>query len=178
MSRIGKKDLTVPSGVTLTQTGQKIDVKGPKGELSFTLPDSMTGKLDGDTFAVAPVNADDKNAKAMWGMTRTMVGNMVDGVTTGFKKELELRGVGYRAQMKGNQLVMQLGYSHEIVYDAPEGITITAAKPTELTVEGIDKQKVGQVAAEIRAYRKPEPYKGKGVRYVGEYVRQKEGKRK
>lgn len=178
MSRIGKKELTVPSGVTLTQTGQVIDVKGPKGNLSFTLPDSMTGKLDGDTFTVAPVNEDDKNAKAMWGMTRTMVGNMVDGVTEGFKKDLELRGVGYRAQMKGNQLVMQLGFSHEIVYDAPEGITITAAKPTELTVEGIDKQMVGQVAAEIRAYRKPEPYKGKGVRYVGEYVRQKEGKRK
>ena len=178
MSRIGKKELTVPSGVTLTQTGQTIDVKGPKGALSFTLPDSMVGKLDGDTFTVTPVNEDDKNAKAMWGMTRTMVGNMVDGVTEGFKKDLELRGVGYRAQMKGNQLVMQLGYSHEIVYDAPEGITITAAKPTEVSVAGIDKQKVGQVAAEIRAFRKPEPYKGKGVRYVGEYVRQKEGKRK
>ena len=178
MSRIGKKELTIPSGVTLTQTGQKVDVKGPKGALSFTLPDSIVGQLDGDTFTVAPVNETDKNANAMWGMTRTMVGNMIDGVTEGFKKDLELRGVGYRAQMKGNQLVMQLGYSHEIVYDAPEGITITAAKPTEVSVAGIDKQKVGQVAAEIRAFRKPEPYKGKGVRYVGEYVRQKEGKRK
>jgi large subunit ribosomal protein L6 len=178
MSRIGKKDITIPSGVTLTQDGQKVTVKGSKGELSFTLPKVITGKLDGETFSVTPNNVDERAQWAMWGMSRTMVANMIEGVTNGFKKELELRGVGYRAQMKGNTLVLQLGYSHEINYDAPEGISIKSAKPTELLIEGIDKQKVGQVAAEIRAFRKPEPYKGKGVRYVGEYVRQKEGKRK
>ena len=178
MSRIGKKDITVPSGVTLTQNGQEITVKGPKGELSFTLPKVVSGKLDGETFSVTPENMDDRSQWAMWGMSRTMVANMIEGVTEGFKKELELRGVGYRAQMKGNTLVLALGYSHDVEYPAPEGISIKATKPTELVVEGIDKQKVGQVAAEIRAFRKPEPYKGKGVRYVGEYVRQKEGKRK
>ena len=178
MSRIGKKDITVPSGVTLTQNGQEITVKGPKGELSFTLPKVVSGKLDGETFSVTPENMDDRSQWAMWGMSRTMVANMIEGVTEGFKKELELRGVGYRAQMKGNTLVLALGYSHDVEFPAPEGISIKATKPTELVVEGIDKQKVGQVAAEIRAFRKPEPYKGKGVRYVGEYVRQKEGKRK
>ncbi len=178
MSRIGKQPITVPSGVTLNQDGQVISVKGPKGELSFTLPDSIQGKLDGDSFAVTPVNENDKVGKSMWGMSRTMIVNMITGVTDGFVKSLELRGVGYRAQMKGNTLSMQLGYSHDVEYDAPEGITITSAKPTEITVTGIDKQKVGQVAAEIRAFRKPEPYKGKGVRYAGEYVRSKEGKKK
>ena len=178
MSRIGKKEITIPSGVTLTQNGQEIMVKGAKGELSFTLPKAIVGKLDGDTFTVDVANADDKQANAMWGMSRTMVANMIEGVTNGFKKDLELRGVGYRGQMKGNDLVLQLGYSHEIVYPSPDGITIKMGKPTEISVEGIDKQQVGQVAAEIRAFRKPEPYKGKGVRYVGEYVRQKEGKRK
>ncbi len=177
MSRIGKKPVTIPSGVTLTQNGQAITVKGSKGELSFTLPDAVTGKLDGEEFTVAPVEGE-KNAVAMWGMSRTMISNMVEGVTNGFSKELELRGVGYRAQMKGSTLSMQLGYSHDVDYTPPEGVTITAAKPTQIKVEGIDKQQVGQVAAEIRSFRKPEPYKGKGVRYVGEYVRQKEGKKK
>lgn len=177
MSRIGKNPVTIPSGVTLTQSGQVVTVKGSKGELSFTLPEAVTGKLDGESFAVSPVEGA-KNAKAMWGMARTMVLNMVEGVTNGYKKELELRGVGYRAQMKGSMLSMQLGFSHDVEYTPPEGITITAAKPTSIVVEGIDKQKVGQVAAEIRSYRKPEPYKGKGVRYVGEYVRSKEGKKK
>lgn len=177
MSRIGKKPVTIPSGVTLTLAGQVVSVKGAKGELSFTLPDAVTATHEGDDFTVAPV-AGEKKANAMWGMSRTMVSNMIEGVANGYKKELELRGVGYRAQMKGSMLSMALGYSHDIDYNPPAGITITAPKPTQLIVEGIDKQKVGQVAAEIRSYRKPEPYKGKGVRYVGEYVRSKEGKKK
>ena len=177
MSRIGKKEITVPSGVTLTVDGQTVKAKGPKGELEFSLPKAVVPALDGDTFTVTPVEGADK-ANAMWGMSRTMVDNMIQGVTEGFKKDLELRGVGYRAQMKGNTLVMQLGYSHDVEYPAPDGITIAVGKPTEVSVSGIDKQKVGQVAAEIRSFRKPEPYKGKGVRYVGEYVRQKEGKKK
>jgi large subunit ribosomal protein L6 len=177
MSRIGKNPVTVPAGVTLTQSGQAVTVKGPKGELNFTLPDAVTGKLDGAEFTVSPVEGN-KNAKAMWGMARTMIFNMIEGVTNGFKKELELRGVGYRAQSQGSKLTMQLGFSHEIIYNAPDGISINAPKPTQVIVEGIDKQQVGQVAAEIRSYRKPEPYKGKGVRYLGEFVRQKEGKKK
>lgn len=177
MSRIGKKPVTVPSGVTLTQSGQTVSVKGSKGELSFDLPDAVTASFADNDLTITPVEGA-KNASAMWGMSRTMVGNMIEGVTTGFKKELELRGVGYRAQMKGTNLSMQLGYSHDINYTPPTGITIEAPKPTQVVVTGIDKQQVGQVAAEIRAFRKPEPYKGKGVRYVGEYVRQKEGKKK
>ena len=177
MSRIGKKPVTIPAGVTLTQSGQDIAVKGPKGELKFTLPAAVTGKLDGTEFTVSPVEGA-KNATAMWGMARTMVSNLVEGVTNGFKKELELRGVGYRAQAKGDGITMQLGFSHDVNYPAPDGIKINVLKPTQIVVEGIDKQKVGQVAAEIRSFRKPEPYKGKGVRYVGEYVRQKEGKKK
>jgi len=178
MSRIGKKPITIPSGVTLTQTGQDIAVKGPKGELSFTLPETISGKLDGDAFTVTPVDENNKVAKSMWGMSRTMVSNLIEGVTEGFKKDLELRGVGYRAQAQGSKLTMQLGFSHDVVFEAPEGITITVGKPTEITVSGVNKQQVGQVAAVIRSYRKPEPYKGKGVRYVGEYVRSKEGKKK
>ena len=177
MSRIGKKPITVPAGITLTQNGQDITVKGPKGELSFTLPTAVTGSLKDGEFTVHTVEGS-KNASAMWGMSRTMVSNLIEGVTTGFKKNLELRGVGYRAQAQGSKLTMQLGFSHDVVYQVPEGITIAAPKPTQIIIEGIDKQKVGQVAAEIRSYRKPEPYKGKGVRYVGEYVRQKEGKKK
>ncbi len=177
MSRIGKKPVTVPSGVTLTQNGQIVSVKGPKGELSFTLPAAVTGKLEGGEFTISPVEGE-KTAKAMWGMARTMILNMIVGVTDGYKKDLELRGVGYRASMKGKTLNLLLGYSHDINYDAPEGITITSAKPTQIQVSGIDKQLVGQVSAIIRQYRKPEPYKGKGIRYVGEYVRIKEGKKK
>ena len=177
MSRIGKKPITVPAGVTLTQNGQNISVKGPKGELSFTLPDVVTGSFEDNTLTLS-VDESEKNATAMWGMSRTMVSNMIEGVTNGYKKELELRGVGYRAQMKGTNLSMQLGFSHDVDYTPPAGITIEAPKPTSIIVSGIDKQQVGQVAAEIRAFRKPEPYKGKGVRYVGEYVRQKEGKKK
>ena len=177
MSRIGKKPVTIPSGVTLTQSGQDVTVKGAKGELSFTLPDAVTGALADNEFTVTPVEGA-KNANAMWGMSRTMIGNMIEGVTNGYSKALELRGVGYRAQMKGTALSMQLGFSHDVDYTPPEGIKIEAPKPTSIIVSGIDKQQVGQVAAEIRAFRKPEPYKGKGVRYVGEYVRQKEGKKK
>ena len=177
MSRIGKKPITVPSGVTLNHSGQTVSVKGPKGELSFDLPDAVVGKFEDNELTLTPVEGA-KNASAMWGMARTMVSNMIEGVTDGFKKELELRGVGYRAQMKGSDLSMQLGYSHDVDYTPPAGISIEAPKPTSIIVSGIDKQQVGQVAAEIRAFRKPEPYKGKGVRYVGEYVRQKEGKKK
>jgi len=177
MSRIGKKPVSVIDGVTLTQSGQDITVKGPKGELSFTLPDAVTGALKDGEFSISPVEGV-KNASAMWGMSRTMVENMIQGVTKGFEKELELRGVGYRAQMKGTNLSMQLGFSHDVNYTPPEGIKIEAAKPTLIKVSGINKQQVGQVAAEIRSYRKPEPYKGKGVRYVGEFVRSKEGKKK
>ncbi len=177
MSRIGKNPVTVPAGITLTQNGQTVSVKGSKGTLEFTMPSAVTGKLDGDKFTVTPVN-DTKEARSMWGMSRTMVANLIEGVTNGFTKNLELRGVGYRAQMKGSTLSLQLGLSHDVNYDAPEGVTITVPKATEISVSGINKQVVGQVAAEIRAYRKPEPYKGKGIRYVGEFVRQKEGKKK
>lgn len=177
MSRIGKKPVTIPAGVTLSQSGSVITVKGAKGELTFSLPKAVTGKLDGTEYSVAPVEGE-KTGPAMWGMARTMVANMIEGVTNGYKKELELKGVGYRAQMKGNDLSMQLGFSHDVNYTPPAGVKIEAPKPTSIIVTGIDKQQVGQVAAEIRSYRKPEPYKGKGVRYVGEYVRIKEGKKK
>ena len=177
MSRIGKQPITIPAGVTLSQNGQAVTVKGTKGELSFVLPDAVSATLEDGAFTVSPIEGA-KNASAMWGMSRTMVSNMIEGVTNGYTKELELRGVGYRAQMKGSTLSMQLGFSHDVDYDAPDGVTIQAPKPTQIVVSGIDKQQVGQVAAEIRAFRKPEPYKGKGVRYVGEYVRQKEGKKK
>ncbi len=177
MSRIGKNPVTIPAACTLTQDGQKVSVKGAKGTLEFTLPNAVTGKLDGDQFTVTPVK-DDKEARSMWGMARTMIANLVEGVTNGYTKSLELRGVGYRAALKGSTLTLQLGLSHEVNYTAPEGITIAVPKATEISVSGINKQMVGQVAAEIRAYRKPEPYKGKGIRYVGEFVRQKEGKKK
>jgi large subunit ribosomal protein L6 len=177
MSRIGKNPVTVPAGVTLTQDGQKVSVKGAKGTLEFTLPSAVTGNLDGDQFTVAPV-ANDKDARSMWGMSRTMIANLIEGVTNGYTKNLELRGVGYRAAMKGSTLNLQLGLSHDVNYNAPDGINVAVPKATQINVSGINKQMVGQVAAEIRAYRKPEPYKGKGIRYVGEFVRQKEGKKK
>ena len=142
MSRIGKKPIEVPSGVTLTLNGQDVTVKGAKGELSFTVPDSVALNFEDNTLSFTPVEGD-KNSVAMWGMSRTMVSNLIEGVTSGFKKELELRGVGYRAQMKGNTLSMQLGFSHDVEYPAPDGITIAAPKPTQIVVEGIDKQKVG-----------------------------------
>ncbi len=177
MSRIGKKPITIPSGVTPTIEGQTIKVKGAKGELELTLVDEVSVSMDDGALVISPVN-DSQRARAMWGMSRTLVQNMVEGVSNGFSKTLELNGVGYRAQMKGTALNLQLGYSHDITYPAPEGIKIEAPKPTEVIISGVSKQQVGQVAAEIRSMRPPEPYKGKGVKYAGEYIRRKEGKKK
>ena len=177
MSRIGKKPVALPKGVTATVEGRTVKVKGPKGELRVTLVPEVDVSMDDGGITLAP-REDMENARAMWGMSRTLVNNLVVGVTEGFTSKLEIQGVGYRAAVQGKNLNLQLGFSHDVVYPIPAGIAITAEKPTMLTVTGIDKQLVGQVAAEIRAYRKPEPYKGKGVRYVGEYVRRKEGKKK
>ncbi len=177
MSRIGKKAVTVPSGVTATVNGQEVAVKGPKGELKHVLADAIVAKLDKGRLEVV-MREDSKEARAMWGMTRTMVANLVTGVTEGFTRRLEITGVGYRAAVQGQNLQLQLGYSHDVNYPIPKGIQVVCPKPTEIVVTGIDKQKVGQVAAEIRQFRPPEPYKGKGVRYAGEYIYRKEGKKK
>ncbi|MFC6639340.1 50S ribosomal protein L6 [Sulfitobacter sp. JBTF-M27] len=177
MSRIGKKPVELPSGVTASVSGQTIEVKGPKGIRSFKATDDVDLKVEDNVITVTP-RGKSKRARQQWGMSRTMVGNLVTGVTEGFKKELEIQGVGYRAQMQGNTLKLNLGLSHDVDYTAPEGVTVTAPKQTEVVVEGIDEQLVGQVAANIRAWRKPEPYKGKGIRYKGEFVFRKEGKKK
>jgi large subunit ribosomal protein L6 len=177
MSRIGKKPVTVPSGVTAQVNGQEVKVKGPKGELQHVLADAMVAKLDNGGIEVA-MREDTKEARAMWGMSRTMVANLIAGVTAGFTKKLEITGVGYRAAVQGSNLQLQLGYSHDIAYSIPQGIQIVCPKPTEIVITGIDKQKVGQVAAEIRRFRPPEPYKGKGIRYAGEFILRKEGKKK
>jgi large subunit ribosomal protein L6 len=177
MSRIGKKPVELPSGVTAAVSGQTIEVKGPKGTRSFTATDDVTISVEDNAVAVMP-RGKSKRARQQWGMSRTQVANLVTGVTTGFKKELEIQGVGYRAQMQGTTLKLNLGLSHDVEYSAPDGITITAPKPTEIIVEGIDQQVVGQVAAEIREWRRPEPYKGKGIRYKGEFIFRKEGKKK
>ncbi|WP_425045034.1 50S ribosomal protein L6 [Primorskyibacter sp. S87] len=177
MSRIGKKPVELPSGVSAAVSGQTIEVKGPKGTRSFTATDDVTIVVEDNVVRIDP-RGKSKRARQQWGMSRTMVANLVTGVTEGFKKELEIQGVGYRAQMQGNSLKLNLGLSHDVDYVAPEGVTVTAPKQTEIVVEGIDEQKVGQVAAEIRAWRKPEPYKGKGIRYKGEYIFRKEGKKK
>lgn len=177
MSRIGKKPVELPSGVTASVSGQTIEVKGPKGTRSFSATDDVTLSVEDNVVKIDP-RGSSKRARQQWGMSRTMVANLVAGVTTGFKKELEIQGVGYRAQMQGNTLKLNLGLSHDVDYVAPEGVTITAPKQTEIVVEGIDEQTVGQVAAEIRAWRKPEPYKGKGIRYKGEFIFRKEGKKK
>ncbi|PUB14305.1 50S ribosomal protein L6 [Yoonia sediminilitoris] len=177
MSRIGKKPVELPSGVTASVSGQTVEVKGPKGTRSFKATDDVTLTVDGNVVSVEP-RGKSKRARQQWGMSRTMVANLATGVSTGFKKELELSGVGYRAQMQGNTLKLSLGYSHDVNFEVPEGVTVTAAKPTEITVEGIDEQLVGQVAANIREWRKPEPYKGKGIKYKGEYIFRKEGKKK
>ncbi|MDK3072158.1 50S ribosomal protein L6 [Sedimentitalea sp. JM2-8] len=177
MSRIGKKPVELPSGVTATLSGQTIEVKGPKGTRSFNATDDVTLKIEDNVVTVTP-RGSSKRARQQWGMSRTMVANLVTGVTTGFKRELEIQGVGYRAQMQGNTLKLNLGLSHDVDYTAPEGVTVTAPKQTEIVVEGIDEQAVGQVAANIRAWRKPEPYKGKGIRYKGEFIFRKEGKKK
>jgi len=177
MSRIGKRPVELPDGVSASVSGQTIEVKGPKGTRSFKATDDVTIAVDGSSVTVEP-RGKSKRARQQWGMSRTMVANLATGVSTGFKKELELSGVGYRAQMQGNTLKLSLGYSHDVDFDVPEGITVTAPKQTEVVVEGIDEQQVGQVAANIRAWRVPEPYKGKGIKYKGEYVFRKEGKKK
>jgi large subunit ribosomal protein L6 len=177
MSRIGKKPVAVPSGITANVEGQTVKVKGPKGALSAVLPDEVTVKLDGGQIKVDPRN-DTKRARAQWGTSRTLIANLFAGVTKGFQERLEINGVGYRAAVQGKNLQLALGYSHEIVYPIPEGITIATPRPVEIVITGSDRQKVGQVAAEIRKYRPPEPYKGKGVKYADERIFRKEGKKK
>ena len=176
MSRIGKKPVTLVKGTSASVSGQTIEVKGPKGTRSFTATDDVTLTVDEGAIKVTP-RGTSKRARQQWGMARSMVANLVTGVSTGFKRELEIQGVGYRASMAGNVLKLALGYSHDVNFDVPAGVTVTAPKQTEIIVEGIDQQLVGQVAANIREWRKPEPYKGKGIRYAGEYVARKVGKR-
>jgi large subunit ribosomal protein L6 len=177
MSRIGKKPVPIPSGVTANVEGQTVKMKGPKGALAVVLPDDVTVKMDKGVIKVDP-RTETNRARAMWGTSRTLVANLVAGVTKGFEDKLEITGVGYRASVQGKNLQIALGYSHDVVYPIPEGIAIVTPKPTEILITGIDKQKVGQVAAEIRGFRPPEPYKGKGVKYAGEYIFRKEGKKK
>jgi len=177
MSRIGKQAVSIPSGVTTEVDGQTVSAKGPKGELTFVLNELVVAEQNDDGITVSPVNQS-KTARSMWGLSRSMVSNIVAGVSSGFEKKLEITGVGYRASLQGKNLQLALGFSHDVLYPIPDGIEIQCPKPTEIIVSGIDKQKVGQVAAEIRKYRPPEPYKGKGVRYAGEYIFRKEGKKK
>ena len=177
MSRIGKKPVALPKGVTAKVDGQTVSVKGPKGELSLTLIDDVTVKMGDDGIEVAPRD-DSKRARSMWGMSRSLVDNLVQGVMSGFSKTLDISGVGYRAALKGKELQLQLGYSHDVLYPIPEGIQIQCPKPTEIIINGIDRSQVGQVAAEIRRYRPPEPYKGKGIKYSTETIFRKEGKKK
>jgi large subunit ribosomal protein L6 len=177
MSRVGKRPVAVPSGVTATVDGQTVKMKGPKGQLQFVVHDDVEVKLDNGQVKVQP-RVETNRARALYGTARAQVANLVEGVTKGFEKKLEITGVGYRAALQGKNLQLALGYSHDVVYAIPEGITITVPKPTEITVTGSDIQRVGQVAAEIRGYRPPEPYKGKGVKYVGEFIFRKEGKKK
>jgi large subunit ribosomal protein L6 len=177
MSRIGKKPVMIPGGVTARVNGQEVAMKGPKGELKHVLVDQLVAKLENNELEVA-MREDTKESRAMWGMSRTMVANLITGVTEGFTKKLEITGVGYRAAVQGQNVQLQLGYSHDVVHPIPQGIQVVCPKPTEIVITGIDKQKVGQVAAELRRYRPPEPYKGKGVRYAGEYIYRKEGKKK
>ncbi|MDE0522311.1 MAG: 50S ribosomal protein L6 [Boseongicola sp.] len=177
MSRIGKKPVELPTGVEATLSGQTVTVKGPKGQREFTATDDVTITVKDNAVSVDP-RGSSKRARQQWGMSRTQVQNLVTGVTDGFRKELEISGVGYRAQAQGNTLTLNLGLSHDVIFDVPEGVTVTTPRNTEIIVEGIDQQLVGQVAAKIREWRKPEPYKGKGIRYKGEYVFSKEGKKK
>ena len=177
MSRIGKKPVELPTGVSATLSGQTILVKGPKGELSFTATDDVTVKISDSTVAIEP-RGSSKRARQQWGMSRTMVSNLVIGVSSGFRKQLEINGVGYRAQVSGKVLKLNLGLSHDVNVEIPEGVNVTAPKLTEIVVEGIDSQLVGQVAANIRAWKKPEPYKGKGIKYKDEYIFRKDGKKK
>ena len=177
MSRIGKKPVELPTGVDASVSGQTVTVKGPKGQRQFTATDDVTIAVDGNVVSIEP-RGKSKRARQQWGMSRTMVANLVTGVSDGFKRELEIQGVGYRAQMQGNKLVLNLGYSHDVEFEVPQGVTVTTPKQTEIVVEGIDQQLVGQVAANIREWRAPEPYKGKGIRYKGEFIFRKEDKKK
>lgn len=177
MSRVGKNPVVLPQGVTADLKGQIIKVKGPKGELSFTVHDSVEAKLENSQVTVAPRN-EERQTRALWATMQRRIANMVEGVSKGYEKSLEIEGVGYRCNLQGKELVLQLGFSHDVRYQIPEGITIAVDKQTAIKVSGIDKEKVGQVAAEIRGYKPPEPYKGKGIRYVGEYILRKEGKKK
>ncbi|MET0536730.1 MAG: 50S ribosomal protein L6 [Xanthobacteraceae bacterium] len=177
MSRVGKKPVAVPAGVSASIEGQLVKVKGPKGSLVLPLHADVSAKLEGNEIRVDP-RFETKRARAMWGTYRSLLANVMTGVTKGFERKLEITGVGYRAAVQGKNLQVQVGYSHDIVYPIPEGITISTPRPTEIVVSGIDGQKVGHVAAQIRAFRKPEPYKGKGVKYAGEYIFRKEGKKK
>ena len=177
MSRIGKKPVAIPAGVTATLDGQLIAVKGAKGELKFTAPQEVAVTIENNEVHVTP-HGEDKRSRSMWGTARAQVNNLIVGVTKGFEKKLEINGVGYKAAVAGKNLQLSLGYSHDVLYPIPAGVAITTPKPTEITVVGIDKRQVGQVAAEIRAFRGPEPYKGKGVKYAGEFIFRKEGKKK
>jgi large subunit ribosomal protein L6 len=177
MSRIGKRAVAVPSGITANVEGQTVKVKGPKGALSVVLPDDVAVKLDGGQIKVDP-RSETKRARSQWGTSRTLVANLITGVTKGFEERLEINGVGYRAAVQGKNLQLALGYSHDVVYPIPEGITIATPRPVEIIISGSDRQKVGQVAAEIREYRPPEPYKGKGIKYADERIFRKEGKKK
>jgi large subunit ribosomal protein L6 len=177
MSRIGKKPVQVPAGITASIDGQKVTAKGPKGELVFVANDEIGLKLEDNAIVVTPLS-DSKDARAKWGMSRTMIENILKGVKDGYERKLEINGVGYRAAMQGKNLQLALGFSHDVIYEPPQGITIAVPKPTEIVVTGINKQQVGQVAAEIREYRGPEPYKGKCVKYAEERIVRKEGKKK
>jgi large subunit ribosomal protein L6 len=177
MSRIGKKAVAVPSGVNANIQGQTVQIKGPKGTLQLVLHDDVVAKMDQGEIKVDP-RFETKRARSQWGTSRTLISNLIEGVTKGYEEKLEISGVGYRAAVQGKNLQLQVGLSHDVAYPIPTGITIATPKPTEITITGADKQLVGQVAAEIRSYRPPEPYKGKGVKYAGEYIFRKEGKKK
>jgi large subunit ribosomal protein L6 len=177
MSRVGKRPVAIASGVTANVEGQTVKVKGPKGALQFIVHDDVSVELKDNVIRVAP-RFETKRAQSLYGTARAQIANLVEGVTKGFEKKLEITGVGYRAALQGKNLQLSLGYSHDVVYPIPEGITITVPKPTEITIVGNDSQRVGQVAAEIRGYRPPEPYKGKGVKYANEFIFRKEGKKK
>ena len=177
MSRIGKRPVELPSGVEANVSGQTVTVKGPKGSREFTATDDVTLAVEDGAVTITP-RGSSKRARQQWGMSRTQVQNLVTGVTDGFKKELEINGVGYRAQAQGNKVTLNLGLSHDVIFEVPDGVTVTTPKNTEIIVEGNDQQLVGQVAANIREWRKPEPYKGKGIKYKDEYIFRKEGKKK
>ncbi len=177
MSRIGKKAVPVPQEVTASIDGQTVKVKGPKGAMQFDVPNEVAATMEGGAIKLDP-RTDSKRARAMWGMSRSIVNNLVAGVTKGFERKLDITGVGYRAAVQGKTLQLSLGYSHDVNYNIPEGIAITTPRPTEILISGMDRQRVGQVAAEIRGFRPPEPYKGKGVKYANEYIFRKEGKKK